>query len=389
MTLVPISYNIRSLWVRRSATILTVLGIGATVAVLTGVLALQQGFSTLFSEGGREDIVVLMRPGAGSEGDSIISRERANILVKSTPEIATDADGRPLASIESYLAVRLFKVGGGETNVPIRGVQEASFTLSGDLLRIVKGNRFEPGSDEVIVGSRLTGRIRDCRLGEVIVLNTTSFRVVGVFDYDGPSSSEIWGDLERIAEALERPAFNRVIARLKPEVSMEEFAERLADDERVPAKAMTEREYLTSQTRALSIALYVVGGFLAVVMGIAAIFTATNTMLAALAARTREIGILKSIGFPPLSIFLSFLFEAVLLSLAGGAVGCLLTLPISGLETGTTNFQTFTEVAFAFRITPLVLFIAVLFSFFLGLYGGAWPAWKAARMSPTEALRRR
>jgi putative ABC transport system permease protein len=273
--------------------------------------------------------------------------------------------------------------------VPIRGVQPMTFELVGDALPIIEGRNFRPGTDEVIVGSKLPGRIRDCRLDDVVVLNTTPFRVVGVFDHDGPFSSEIWGDVERMAEALERQGFNRVIAKLSPEVSVPAFIERLASHEQVASKAMTERVYFTAQTEALSIVLIGLGGFLAVIMGIAAVFTATTTMLAALAARTHEIGILKSIGFRPVSIFLSFLFESLLLGLMGGVVGCVLTFPINGIETGTMNFNTFTEVAFAFRVTPQVLMTAVTFAVVLGLFGGAWPAWQAARMTPVEAWRRR
>ena len=389
MALVPFSYNTRSLLVRRSATLLTVLGIGATVAVLAGVLALQQGFERLFTEGGRDDLIVILRKGASSEGESLFPRERVNTLIKSVPEIATNAAGLPMASAESYLAVRRFKLDGGETNVPIRGVQPMTFELLGDTLPTIEGRRFRPGTDEVIVGSKLPGRIRDCRLGDVIVLNTTPFRVVGVFDHDGPFSSEIWADAERMGEALERSGFNRVIAKLAPEVSVTAFIEHLANHEQVASTAMTERVYFTSQTQKLSIALIGLGGFLAVVMGVAAVFTATTTMLAALATRTHEIGILKSIGFRPVPIFLSFLFEALLLGLMGGVVGCLMTLPINGIETGTMNFDTFTEVAFAFRVTPRVLVTAVIFAVVLGLLGGAWPAWRAARMSPVEAWRRR
>ncbi len=390
MALVPFSYNIRSLLVRRSATLLTVLGIGATVAVLAGVLALQQGFERLFTEAGSDDLIVILRKGSTSEGESILPREQVNTLIKSIPEFATNAAGLPMASGERYLAVRRFKLNGGETNVPIRGVQPMTFELRGDdTLPIIEGRRFRPGTDEVIVGSKLPGRIRDCRLDDVIVLNTTPFRVVGVFDHVGPFSSEIWGDAERFAEALDRSGFNRVIARLRPEVPVAAFIERLGNHEQVASKAMTERVYFSSQTEAFSLALIGLGSFLAVIMGVAAVFTATTTMLAALAARTHEIGILKSLGFRPFPIFLSFLFESLLLGLLGGVVGCLLTLPINGVETGTMNFQTFTDVAFAFRVTPQVLVTAVIFAVVLGLLGGAWPAWRAARMTPVEAWRRR
>ena len=389
MALVPLGYNLKSLAVRKSATVLTVISIGATVAVLAGVLALTQGFETLFSESGSDDVAVFLRPGANSEGESGFSKPRARELIKSTGEIAENAAGLPLASAESYLAVRLFKLNGGETNVPVRGVQPMTFEIFGDRISYVAGAAFRPGTDEVIVGEKLTRRIEGCQLGDVLQINTTPFKVVGVFASDGPYASEIWGDVDRMSEALDRATYNRVIARLDDGVDFEAFAQRLEDDERVPAKAMTERGYLGSQTAFLSITLTFLGGFLALVMGVAAVFTATNTMLAALAARSHEIGVLTSIGFRPVPIFLSFLFEALVLGLLGGLVGVLLTLPLSGVETGTTNFQTFTEVAFAFRVTPRVLVTAIVFAIVLGLLGGAWPAWRAARMEPVEALRRR
>lgn len=388
MALVPLNYNLRSLVVRWSATLLTVFGIGATVAVLAGVLALQQGFETLFTESGRDDIAVFLRQGSQSEGDSVFSLERAQILTKGLDEVESGADGLPLIAAEMYLAVRRFKIDGGETNVPIRGVSQRSFDVYGEGVRLVDGRRLTGGADEVIVGKKLVERIRDCQIGATLTLNTTPFKVVGVFDSDGPFASEVWGDRDRVAEALERPVLNRVVAVLKPGVDFEALRERMDEDPQVPCKLMTEKEYLTSQTEALSFVLRGLGFFLAVVMGTAAVFTATNTMLAALAARTYEIGILLSIGYRPYAIFLSFLFEALVLGLLGGAVGCLLALPLNGVDTGAMNFQTFTEVAFAFRVTPQVLITAVVFALILGLIGGTWPALRAALMRPTEAMRR-
>ena len=385
--LVPLSYNLRSIWVRRAPTALTVLGIAATVAVVAGVLALQQGFQSLYSESGREDLVVFLRPGALNEGDSIFSRDRGLKLIKSLPEIEEHA-GRPLASMECYLAVRRLRVGGGETNVPIRGVQPATWTLRGGDVQVVEGRAFEPGSDEVVVGEKLLGRIQGCSVGDVVQINTTPFKVVGVLASQGPFASEIWGDLDRMLDALQRYGPNRVLARLRPEVDVTAFAERMEDHKEVPAKVLTEREYLTSQTEYLSATLVFLSVFLGVVMGVAAVFTATNTMLSSIAARTHEIGILLASGFRPLPIFLSFMSEALVLGLAGGIVGWLAVLPINGIETGTTNFQTFTEVAFAFRVTPQVAGTAIAFSLLLGLLGGALPAWRAARMTPVEALRR-
>ena len=391
MGLPPLSYNLRSLFVRWSSTLLTVVGIGATVAVVAGVLALQQGFARLYQDNGRDDVLVFLRPGATSEGESAFPRERAQILMKGTPEIALDAEGRPLASGEIYLAVRRRKLDGGETNVPIRGVEPETFKIRADRLRIIEGRNLEPGTDEVIVGKALVNRIKDCQVGQVIQLNVTPFRVVGVFACDGPFESEIWGDVKRMGEALERPNYSRVIAQLRPDVdaaTVQALAERLSSDKRVPAKVMTERTYLSSQTAALSTVLGGLAVFLGLIMGTAAVFTGTNTMQAAISARTSEIGILLAIGFHPVAVFVGFMLEALLIGLIGGLVGCLIALPLNGVSTGTTNFQTFTEVAFAFRVTPRVLFSAVSFALLLGLLGGAWPAFRAARMTPTEALRR-
>jgi putative ABC transport system permease protein len=166
------------------------------------------------------------------------------------------------------------------------------------------------------------------------------------------------------------------------------LAARVLNDTEVPAKVYTEKQFLASQTVMLTFMLFGLGVALALIMGLAAVFTATNTMLSAIAARTHEIGILLAMGFRPFPIFLSFLFEALVLGLIGGVVGCLLALPFNGIRAGTMNFQTFTEMAFAFRVTPMVLGIAVFFSVTLGLLGGMIPAWKASRMRPTAALRR-
>ena len=415
---VPLNYTLRSLFVRKSATVLTILGIGATVAVLAGVLALRQGFHNLFVLGGRDDVAIFLRPGATSENQSYFRRELGDRLIKTLPEIASAGasgveGGAPLASMETCLAVRRNRTGGrGETNVPIRGVQAATFQIFPEL-RVAEGRRFNPGNDEVIVGRKLVARIEDCELGDVIQLNTTPFKVVGIFDFDGPFSSEIWGDFERMNAALDRDGPARIVARLRADVvpdsprppqnkdgsfagpmgprrtAFEAFRARLELDKETPATVMTDREYLEKQTSLLSGVLMALSVFLSVVMGIAAIFTATNTMLAAVAGRTHEIGVLLSVGFRPIPIFLSFLFESILLGLLGGLVGCLFALPLNGVETGTTNWASFTEVAFAFRLTPGVLLAAVIFSLVLGLFGGTIPAWRAARLQPTEAMRRR
>lgn len=404
--LVPLSYNLRSLFVRKTATLLTVLGIGATVAIVSGVIALQQGFQSMYAGGGRPDVAVFLRPGASNEGDSQFSRDRGLKLIKSVPEIEVGPSG-PLASMEAYLALLLPPARGGVTNVPLRGVQPMTFEIRRGEIEILEGRNFTPGADELIVGKRLVGEIPSCAIDGVIELNRTPFRIVGVFDHAGQFGSEIWGDLDRVTAAMGRYGPNRVIAKLQdgvelgapdpaeamfadepPEPTPGSLAERLKNDPEVPARVYTEKAFLASQTVMLTFILGGLSAILGVIMGLAAVFTATNTMLSAIAARTSEIGILLSLGYRPFPIFLSFMFEALVLGLLGGLAGCLMALPFNGIKAGTMNFQTFTEMAFAFRVTPLVLVIAVGFSLLLGLIGGAWPAFRACRMKPTEALRR-
>jgi ABC-type antimicrobial peptide transport system permease subunit len=388
MALVPFSYNVRSLLVRSGNTWLCIVSIAATVAVLAGILSLQQGFTTLFQERGREDLVVLLRTGATSEGESAFDRERAQIALKELPEIAAAPDGKPLISAELYAAALLSRRDGGETNVPLRGVQPATYTIHGDAFRIVQGEALQPGTDQVVVGKALSERMRNCQVGDVLQINCTPFRVVGVFESKGAYQTEVWADVERLQQALKVEHYSRILGVLKPGVTAKALGQRLETDKRIPAKAMNEREYLAKQTGALTSLFQFLGTFLSVVMGLAAVFTGTNAMLSALAARTHEIGILLATGFRPFAVFLSFLFEAALLGLFGGLIGVVAVLPFNGMQTGTTNMATFTEVSFSFRTTPLAMGIAVGFAIGLGLVGGAFPAWRASRLLPTQALRR-
>lgn len=395
---VPLSYNLRSMFVRRTATLLTVLGIGATVAIFAGVLALQQGFVTMFTQGGRTDVAVFLRPGATGENDSQFRRDLGLKLIKQAPEIEVGPNG-PLASMECYFAALKPRLDGGEVNVPMRGVQPQTFEIRGAEIQLASGRLFTPGTDEIIVGSKLTDRIQNCRVGDVLQLNTTPFRVVGVFEHEGAYASEIWGDLDRFLATLDRYGPNRVIAKIVPSAVIGDpdaaggpepgsLAARLKNDTEVPAKAMSERQFLESQTKRLGGILQFLGLALAIVMGVGAVLTAINTMLSAISSRTAEIGILLSLGFRPLPIFLSFFAESVALCLLGGVAGCLMALPFNGIETGTMNGNTFTEVAFAFKVNDTVLISAVTFSLVLGVLGGLWPALRACLMTPTQALRR-
>lgn len=388
MALVPFSYSLRSLFVRRSSTILTVCAIGATVAVLAGMLSLGEGFATMFQERGRTDLAVFLRKSATSEGESGLTRDQCAVLTKEVPEVLHDDKGQPLASAELFLALLLPRYDGGQTNVSLRGVEPATFAVQGDDVRILAGGRrFTPGSDELIVGESLVERVANCHVGDVLRINTVPFRIVGTFAGKGGYTSEIWGDLERLSEALQRPVRSRVIARIAPGTDLAALQQRYDADLRVQPKVQTEREYLASQTSDLTVTFFVAGVFLAAIMGVGALFTGINSMLSAISSRIHEIGILKALGYRPFAILVAFLFEATLLGALGGVVGCLLVLPFQGLQFGTMN-QTFSEVVFGFRTTPYVMLVSIVSAVLLGLIGGVLPALRAARMTPTQALRR-
>jgi ABC-type lipoprotein release transport system permease subunit len=390
MRLVPLRYSFRSLAVRWSSSLFSAIGIGLTVAVLGLVLALREGFSHVVAETGRDDVGVYLRPGAQSEGESLIRYPGDSAILAARPEIERDPKtGAPLAACESYLGVNLEKAEGqGTTIVTVRGVEPASLEIQGPRLRLVEGAWFRFGTDEIVVGKPLSKRMKDCRLGDTVLFNVTPFRVVGVFEHDGGYASEIWGDVVRLTEALQRPFRQRVVAKLVPGADVEAVRRELESDKRVPADFKTERAYYRTQTTKLGGGLSILAKILTSLMGAAAVLGAVNTMLAAVGARTREVGVLTALGYRGPSVFLAFLLEAGLIGLVGGVIGSLLVLPMNGIETGTTNWDTFTEIAFAFRVTPSLLGTAIAVAVLLGLLGGAVPAWRASRLPPTAALRR-
>jgi len=388
MTLGLFRYNLRSLVVRRGGTALSVMSIGFSVGILVLVLALARGFELSLSRTGRADNLIVLSKGATSEGESNLSRNVTRLL-RAFPGVALGAGGESLAAAECYAALNLDREGGGSANFTLRGVSAASFTLR-DFVTVRAGRRFQPGTNEVVVGKSLAGRIKGCRVGGVIDLQDVEWPVVGVIDSAGGAyDSEIWCDAEVFLQALNRPGYQTVILRRAEPVGAESdpLVEALLADPRLEVKVMTEPDYFASQSGLLGTVLTYVGYFIAGVMAMGAAFGTAVTLLASLAERSREIGTLLALGFRPYQVVLGFLLEALLLGLAGGVVGVLLALPVNNVATGTMNWQTWTEQAFAFRITGGVIATAVTFSTLIGVISGLIPAWKAAQVPPSEALR--
>lgn len=387
--MLPLRYSLGNVVVRRSSAFFTMLGIALTVAVFAGVISLRDGFRSVYETHGADDVLVYLRPGAKSEGESVVRREDAEILIKERPEILRDEQGRPLAAAETFLAIYMQTVDGGTSNVPIRGIQPASLAIMGDDVRLLEGRWPAWSSDEVVVGKPLTRRMQGAQVGDTLMLNLTPFRVVGVYEQDGAQGGEVWGDAERLMEALDRSFFQRVVARVKSGTDVEQVRRELADAKRATSSVFTEREYLAAQTTALATQLEFLAFFLTLIMGASAVLGAMNTMLAAVAARTHEVGVLLALGYGRFAIFATFLLESAVMGLLGGLAGVALTLPFDGRGTGLMNFNTFTDVSFAFRVTPSLMLTATALAFVLGLVGGALPAWRASRLVPVEALRGR
>ncbi|MGH9759249.1 MAG: ABC transporter permease [Blastocatellia bacterium] len=382
---IPLKYNIRNLFIRRVSSLMTVLTIALVVAVFIAIMALANGLNTALVSTGLPDNVIVLRQAAQSEVQSIVSRDSYQII-QTIPGIARSASGTPLASAEVTVLVNLPRAGSGEpSNVTVRGVSSAGFALRPPMT--MEGRVFKPGLAEVVVSKRVSQRFANLGLGQQIKLGKRTWTVVGLFDAGNTAfDSEIWGDVNIVADAFDRQDFSSVLLRVAPGIAVSQVTDRITGEQRLNLAAKPESKYYEEQTAAAG-PIKGIGIFVAVILGIGACFGGMNTMYAAVAARTREIGTLRALGFSRASIMTSFVMESLALAIVGGIVGCLISFPVNGVTTGTTNFRTFSEVAFSFRISGGLLLSAILFAAFLGLIGGLLPARMASRLPITRALR--
>lgn len=385
---IPLAYNLRNLAVRRAMTLMTAGGIALVVAVLVLTLALAAGFQAALVGTGRADNAVCLRGGSTSELTSAVSRAAARVI-EADPGVARLPGGEALAVPELVVLVNLPRRGdpAASSNVTVRGLDARALALRPEV-RLVAGRMFREGADEVIAGRPLGQRFAHCGLGEQVRLGNRQWRVVGQFEAGGGGfESEIWGDRESLLPVFDRLNFQSVTLRLADPARLAELEARLEADPRLNVEVQRESDYYAAQSAQLASVIRVLGFFLVAVMAAGAVFGALNTMYASIGARTREIAMLLALGFTPGQVRLSFVLEAVLLCLLGGVLGCLLALPVHGVSTGTTNWATFSEVAFQFRITPGILAAGLAAAAVLGLVGGWFPARLAARQPVAAALR--
>ncbi|WP_045223709.1 ABC transporter permease [Methyloterricola oryzae] len=380
--------NLRSVPQRPGASLVVIVGIAGVVAVLVSVLSMAQGFRHTLASTGRPDRAILLRSGSDAELASSIARDQAQILAN-TPEIARDSQGQPLASAELVVVADLPRRDTGTpSNVPFRGVQPAAFAIR-DELRLVQGRRFGAGLREVIVGQKAAQQFQGLEVGARIDFRDSDWEVVGIFASGGDvHESEVWADAETAVSAFRRLGFQSMTAKLAITDDLDALRQRIDADPRFSISVLREPEYYAKQSQLLGTLINVLGYTVASFMAIGAMFGALNCMYSAVASRQVEIGTLRAIGFGAAPVVVSVMAEALLLALIGGtAGGALAYLYCDGASLSTLNFETFSQVAFDFRITPALLGQGVLWALAIGLLGGLPPAIRAARLPVTEALR--
>lgn len=386
---IPLSYNARSLLQRPVSTAFTALGIALVVAVFIGMLALANGFRAALVRTGAAENVLILRDGADSELSSSLDRQAVSII-SSSPHVAVGGDGRPMVSPEVYVVIPLPRKGydtTGMANVVVRGVSPAVWSVRANL-DIVAGRRPESGKSEICVGEKMASRFDHTGIGETLRFGGRDWTVVCRFTAGGSAfESEIWTENEQAMPVFRRETFQSLTFRLKDPAAFEEAKRVLESDRRISVDVAREADFYAEQSQLLGSILQALAIMITGIMALGAVFGAINTMYAAVATRSSEIAVLLTLGFQPRSVLASFLAESALIALVGGVIGALIALPVNGMVTSTTNWASFSEIAFAFRITPGLLLSGLVFAVLMGLVGGFFPARRAARLPVVQALR--
>lgn len=393
---IPISYNIRNLKLRKGLTMMTALGIALTVTTAIFLMALLAGLNRAFVSSGSKKNVLVLRKGSEAELSGGFDAALFPTL-KVLPGIAKDSHGEPMASGEWVVVIVLpRKDGTGEVNVTVRGMMPDGLEMrqtpdepGGDpSVKLIEGRWFQTGQREVVVSKSIRSRFAHANIGDSMEFGKGPWKVVGVFDAGGSAyESEIWGDVNQMASDFDRQGgYASAYLRATDPIAADALKNRVSDDQRLKLEGMLETDYYAKQTSSGAPIKYI-GIVVAIIMAIGSSFAAMNTMYAAVAYRGREIATLRVLGFSRPAILTSFVLESLMLALLGAVIGILLMLPFNGMQTGTSNAVTFSEVVFALRITPQVAAAAIGFALIMGLFGGLAPAWHAARQNILSALR--
>jgi putative ABC transport system permease protein len=380
--------TLRSIGQRLGSSAVAVIGIAGVVIVFTSVLSIAEGFRAAMTEKGDPLRVLILRSGADTEMTSGLGGDSTRIIMDAAG-IARTAEG-PVATPELFVIVgHPLKRSGTDANVPLRGLSEGALRVRPEV-SIAEGRMFRSGTNEIIVGRAAAAQFDGLAVGRSVRWGSNTWEVVGIFDANGSvAESELWCDARVLQQVYRRGnSYQSVLARLESADAFQPLKDALTSDPRLQVSVMFERDYYAQQSQVLQMIIRTVGIGIAGLMGLGAIFGAVNTMYSAVSSRPREIATLRALGFRGMPVAASVLVEAVLLSLLGGAIGGLVAyLAFDGYQTATMNWQSFSQVAFAFAVTPALLAQAMILATVIGLAGGLLPAWKAARMPVVNALR--
>lgn len=385
---IPLAYNLRSVRARWASSIVAVLGIAGTVAVFVAMLALARGFRAAVVSSGLPENAIVQQGGSDSEMTSAMTIDAVRVI-EDAPQVAR-RDGEAVVSPEVVVIAALpLRETGSDANVQMRGVSPRALAVR-DNVRVVQGRFFRPGLYEIVVGSNAQRAYTGLDLGASVRIGPGTWAIVGVFDAGGSAfDSEIWADADAVNGNYQRPpgVFQSVTARLQSPEQFAAFERLLESDPRLQVQVLREPDYYAAQSQIVTTLITVLGGLVALVMGLGAVLAALNTMYSAVAERSREIAVLRALGFGRGSVVLSFLAEALWIALVGGLIGCVVVLPVNGITTGTMNWQTFSHLSFAFRITPDLLALGLGFALMMGVVGGLPPAIRAARANVAGTIR--
>jgi putative ABC transport system permease protein len=382
----PLKYNIRNIVIRKGSTLATAFTIGLTVAVFLMVMALARGIDLTLSSSGEPQNMIVLREGSTAELNSSVSRENFKDVMY-LDGVEREAD-QPLATGELITLIYKARKGMSQgSNVTVRGVGPMSFKLRSGF-QLVSGRQFQPGLTEAVVSKRISERFQGLDVGDRFRIQTTDYTVVGLFDSAGKAfESEIWVDINSLASSTKRENYSSVLLRTKDASALAALSKRITDDPKLHLKAVSERTFYEDQQGTASGALKGLAVFISLIMAIGAGFAGMNTMYAAVARRTKEIGTLRVLGFSRLSILAAFLLESVAIAVIGAVIGILLALPLNLVSTGTSNWVTFSEIAFNFRVTPDLMLSALIFGAVIGFIGSLLPSIRASRFKIVDALR--
>jgi putative ABC transport system permease protein len=381
-------FGLLSLPQRRGSVAAAVFGIAGVVAVLVGVLSIAAGFRRAMMASGAPDAAIVLRSGADSEMVSGLGRNETRIIADA-PGVARTAAGS-LASAELFVIINLPKKStGSDVNVPLRGVEHAAFQVR-EQLKIVEGRAFDWGKDEVIAGIGAAREFSGLQVGDRLKVGRYEWPVVGIFSAGGTAAeSEVWSDATVLQAAYHRgDSFQSVYARLASPAAFQQFKDALTTDPRLSVQVQRQADYYAEQSTAVTTLITTLGFLVAFLMAVGAVFGALNTMYSSVAARTREIATLRALGFGRGAVVVSVMLESIVLALVGGVCGAVVAyLVFNGFQAATMNWQSFSQLTFAFAVTPQLLTQGIVWATLIGLLGGLLPAVQAARLPIAAALR--